>query len=76
MLPSRKSPAMESAKSLQLLELRARAGLWSLSADGQELWWSEGIYRILGVEPTGYRPELSVGVIWLLKEKPAVSTSI
>lgn len=53
--------AIESPLGLSLLEQRARAGVWRLSADGKDLWWSEGIYRILGLEPA-HRPALDTAL--------------
>lgn len=54
--------AIEPMLGLELLEQKARAGLWSLSADGQDLWWSEGTYRILGLDPSSYVPELEAAL--------------
>lgn len=53
---------MESMHGLKLLEHSARAGLWRLSADGSELWWSEGIYRILGLDPVHYVPDIETAL--------------
>ena len=62
MLSTQTPAASASTFGLNLLEESARAGLWRLSADGKDLWWSEGVYRILGVDPSDYTPGLEAGL--------------
>lgn len=62
MPPTETLSAMDSMLGVKLLEHQARAGLWRLSADGRDLWWSEGVYRILGLEPSQYVPEIEAAL--------------
>ena len=40
--------------------LRAVDGYWERDADGDALYWSDGIYRLFGLEPGSIRPDGSI----------------
>lgn len=42
--------------AIDVLERHARGGTWWFDLDTEEIWWSEGIYRIHGVDPSEYKP--------------------
>ena len=53
---------VEQNRKLELAETVADMGHWYIDGDTQSVYWSEGIYKIHGVDPKSYKPDLQSGI--------------
>ena len=59
-LSARTFQVSELQKQVDSLEKHAHAGLWTYDLATQEIWWSAGVYQLLGLDPSQYAPSIKL----------------
>ncbi len=67
----------EQNRQLELAEKVSNIGHWSLNADTGETTWSEGIYKIHGVDPETFNPHIESGIdFYHPDDRPIVDAAV
>lgn len=61
-LPEDSRDAQDILRYLELATPAARLGFWQVDLDEDTVWWSPEVYRIHGVDPNSYQPELTSAI--------------
>ena len=54
----------ESQRKLEMMEAAAGVGYWHVELATQQVQWSKGLYKILGLSPDNHAPRLDEGEDW------------
>lgn len=67
----------QTNKSLELIQSMSRIGYWRIDMDERDLFWSDVVYEIHGLDSSKYKPELSTAIdAYHPEDRPMVTKTV